>query len=215
MQTLLYCFISIALGACQNRTALTEIPNTKNEIPMNEMNPHSEVAIFAGGCFWCTEAIFTSLKGVESVWPGYIGGHKENPTYKEVCTGETGHAEAIEVVYDPSQVSYNELLEIFFATHDPTTLNRQGADVGTQYRSEIFYTNEVQKEDAQEYLDILINENVYGKPVVTRISPASKFYKAEDYHKNYFAKNGNEQYCQMVVSPKVAKFKKDYATKLK
>ncbi len=215
MNTFLYCFISIALVACQSKTALTEIPNTKKDISMNEPNPNSEVAIFAGGCFWCTEAIFTSLKGVERVLPGYIGGQKENPTYKEVCTGETGHAEAIEVIYNPSEVSYNELLEIFFATHDPTTLNRQGADVGTQYRSEIFYTNDIQKEDAQEYLDILINENVYGKPVVTKISPATKFYVAEDYHKNYFEKNGNEQYCKMVVSPKVAKFKKDYASKLK
>lgn len=173
-------------------------------------------AIVAGGCFWCTEAVFKSLKGVEEALPGYIGGKNENPTYEQVCTGETGHAEAIEITYNENEVSYTELLEIFFATHNPTTLNRQGEDVGTQYRSEIFYLDEAQKQAAEEYIGILRDEKVFDQPIVTRVTPASTFYVAEDYHKNYFERKGTENpYCQMVVKPKVEKFKKNYAAKLK
>lgn len=173
-------------------------------------------AILAGGCFWCTEAVFKSLKGVIEALPGYIGGKNENPTYEEVCTGETGHAEAVEIEYNEHEVSYTELLEIFFATHNPTTLNRQGEDIGTQYRSEIFYCDETQKQAAEEYIGILRDEKVFDQPIVTQLSPASTFYVAEDYHKNYFDRKGTENpYCQMVVKPKVEKFKKNYASKLK
>jgi len=173
-------------------------------------------AILAGGCFWCTEAVFKNLKGVMDAVPGYIGGKVDNPTYEQVCSGETGHAEAIAITYNEQEVSYNELLEIFFATHNPTTLNRQGEDVGTQYRSEIFYTDDAQKQAAVEYMGILSDEKVFADPIVTKISAASTFYEAEDYHKNYFERKGGENpYCQMVVKPKVEKFKKQYASKLK
>ncbi|MDM1401217.1 peptide-methionine (S)-S-oxide reductase MsrA [Myroides odoratimimus] len=179
-------------------------------------NNKLETAIFGAGCFWCIEAIYKSLKGVEEVLPGYIGGKKENPTYEEVCTGETGHAEVVKLVYNPATINYNELLEVFFTSHNPTTLNRQGEDVGTQYRSEIFYTTEAQKAAAKEYLDILSSEKVYDDPIVTKISEATKFYVAEDYHKNYFEKSGDKNpYCQLVVKPKLDKFKAKYNTKLK
>lgn len=179
-------------------------------------NNKLETAIFGAGCFWCIEAIYKSLKGVEEVLPGYIGGKKENPTYEEVCTGETGHAEVVKLVYNPAAINYNELLEVFFTSHNPTTLNRQGEDVGTQYRSEIFYTTEAQKAVAKEYLDILSSEKVYDDPIVTKISEATKFYVAEDYHKNYFEKSGDKNpYCQLVVKPKLDKFKAKYNTKLK
>ncbi|MDM1328678.1 peptide-methionine (S)-S-oxide reductase MsrA [Myroides odoratimimus] len=179
-------------------------------------NNKLETAIFGAGCFWCIEAIYKSLKGVEEVLPGYIGGKKENPTYEEVCTGETGHAEVVKLVYNPTAINYNELLEVFFTSHNPTTLNRQGEDVGTQYRSEIFYTTEAQKAAAKEYLDILNSEKVYDDPIVTKISEATKFYVAEDYHKNYFEKSGDKNpYCQLVVKPKLDKFKAKYNTKLK
>lgn len=175
-----------------------------------------KTAIFGGGCFWCTEAIFSSLNGVTEVLPGYIGGAKANPTYEEVCTGETGHAEAIKITYEPTLINYNQLLEIFFSSHNPTTLNRQGEDVGTQYRSEIFFTDESQKELAKEYINILSEEKVFVDPIVTKLSPAAMFYVAEDYHKNYFEKNGDKNpYCQMVVKPKVDKFKTKYGSKLK
>ncbi|WP_158963298.1 peptide-methionine (S)-S-oxide reductase MsrA [Myroides fluvii] len=173
-------------------------------------------AIVAGGCFWCTEAVFKHLKGVIEAVPGYIGGKQANPTYEEVCTGETGHAEAIEIVYDEREIRYTQLLEIFFATHNPTTLNRQGEDRGTQYRSEIFYFDEEQKQTALEYIGILTDEKVFDQPIVTQLSPATTFYVAEDYHKNYFERKGTENpYCQMVVKPKVDKFKMQYASKLK
>ncbi|WP_121965775.1 peptide-methionine (S)-S-oxide reductase MsrA [Myroides sp. N17-2] len=179
-------------------------------------NRKLHTAVFGAGCFWCVEAMFSSLKGVEEVLPGYMGGAKENPTYEEVCTGETGHAEVIKVTYDPAVINYNMLLEIFFTSHNPTTLNRQGEDVGTQYRSEIFYTDEVQKGIAKEYLEILINEKVYEDPIVTKLSSATKFYVAEDYHKNYFEKSGDKNpYCQLVVRPKLDKFRTKYSTKLK
>jgi peptide-methionine (S)-S-oxide reductase len=175
----------------------------------------TETATFGGGCFWCTEAIFKSLKGVETVESGYSGGHTKNPTYKEVCTGETGHAEVIQITFDPKIISFDEILEVFFETHDPTSLNRQGADSGTQYRSAIFYHSPEQKEKAEAYKARLNKENVFNKPIVTEIKAFDKFYKAENYHQNYFANNRSQGYCQFVIVPKIEKFKKIFKNKLK
>ena len=173
-----------------------------------------EIAIFGSGCFWCSEAIFQRLKGVKSVTSGYSGGADANPTYDEVCSGTTGHAEVIKVEYNPEEVSFKELLEVFWKTHDPTTLNRQGNDVGTQYRSVIFYLNDNQKELALKYKARLEKEGVWADPIVTEISEAQEFYPAEDYHDDYFNKNGSQPYCSFVVAPKVSKFKKVFADKL-
>ena len=178
-------------------------------------NKNMEIATFAGGCFWCTEAVFLELKGVEKVVSGYIGGKTLNPTYKDICTGETGHAEAIQITYNPNEVAYEDLLEVFFGTHDPTTLNRQGADVGTQYRSEIFYHSEDQKAKAEKYIQLIQSENLYDKPIVTKISSATTFYPAEDYHQNYYNQNAEQGYCQMVIAPKLKKLHKYYRSKLK
>ncbi len=175
----------------------------------------TETATFGGGCFWCTEAIFRSLKGVETVESGYSGGKLKNPTYKEVCTGETGHAEVIQVTFNPKVISFHELLEVFWETHDPTTLNRQGADSGTQYRSAIFYHSQEQKETAEKYKAELNKENVFNKPVVTEITVFDQFYKAENYHQNYFANNRSQGYCQFVIVPKIEKFRKVFKDKLK
>jgi len=174
-----------------------------------------ETATFAGGCFWCTEAIFLELDGVVSIKPGYTGGKRPNPTYEQVSSGATGHAEAVEIRFDPSKVSYEELLQVFFATHDPTTLNRQGADVGTQYRSEIFYHSPEQKAAAENYIARLVEENTFGKPIVTALSPAQTFYVAEDYHQNYYNRNKDQSYCHFVITPKVEKVRKLYKDKLK
>ncbi len=174
-----------------------------------------ETAIFAGGCFWCTESIFKSLKGVEKVVPGYTGGKIKNPTYEQVCNGDTGHAEAVKITYDPGQISYEELLQVFFATHDPTTLNRQGNDVGTQYRSAIFYTTSKQKELAAAYIKFLNESNVFDDYIVTEVVPEAPFYEAEDYHKNYLENNPDNPYCQFVVLPKLEKFRKKFKSKLK
>lgn len=174
-----------------------------------------EVATFAGGCFWCTEAVFLEIKGVEKVVSGYIGGKTKNPTYKDICTGETGHAEAIQITYNPKEVAYEDLLEVFFGTHDPTTLNRQGADVGTQYRSEIFYHSEAQKIKAENYIELLVKEKLYDKSIVTKISSATQFYPAENYHQNYYNQNSSQGYCQMVIAPKLEKLHKYYKSKLK
>jgi peptide-methionine (S)-S-oxide reductase len=165
-------------------------------------------ATFAGGCFWCTEAVYAELKGVKSVTSGYIGGAVPNPTYKDVCTGQTGHAEAIEIEYDPAVVSFQQLLEVFFATHDPTTLNRQGADVGTQYRSGIYYHDDEQQRIAREVIGKLNQARVFPGPIVTEVTKASVFYPAEDYHQDYFAKNPYQPYCQAAAAPKVAKVRK-------
>jgi peptide-methionine (S)-S-oxide reductase len=175
----------------------------------------TETATLGGGCFWCTEAIFKSLKGVETVESGYSGGKIKNPTYKEVCTGETGHAEVIQITFNPKVISFDEILEVFFKTHDPTTFNRQGADVGTQYRSAIFYHSPEQKETAEKYKAELNKENVFGKPVVTEITAFDKFYKAENYHQDYFANNRTQGYCQFVIVPKIEKFRKIFKDKLK
>jgi peptide-methionine (S)-S-oxide reductase len=165
-------------------------------------------ATFAGGCFWCTEAVYAELKGVESVTSGYIGGKVPNPTYKDVCTGLTGHAEAIEIEYDPAVVPFEKLLEVFFATHDPTTLNRQGADAGTQYRSGVFYHDDEQKRITEQVITKLNAARVFPGPIVTEVTPASTFYPAEDYHQDYFAKNPFQPYCQAVAAPKVQKVRK-------
>ena len=173
-----------------------------------------ELATFGSGCFWCTEAVFQQLKGVTKVESGYSGGHIKNPAYREVCNGVTGHAEVIQVTYDPSIVSYDELLEVFWKTHDPTTLNRQGADEGTQYRSVVFYHNDEQKQKAEGYKKKLTDEHIWPGPIVTEISPFTVFYKAEDYHQNYYNQNPNQGYCSFVITPKVEKFRKVFKDKL-
>ena len=174
-----------------------------------------EIATLAGGCFWCLEAVYDRMKGVESVESGYIGGKHPNPTYEAVCTGRTGHAEAVQITFDPSVVSYRELLEVFFAIHDPTTLNRQGHDVGSQYRSAIFYHSPDQKAVAEDVIAAFTKEKVFDDPIVTEVVPAATFYVAEDYHQEYFARNPTQGYCVAVVNPKVAKFRKLFAEKLK
>ncbi len=170
--------------------------------------PKLAKATLAGGCFWCTEAVYAEIKGVKSVTSGYIGGVVPNPTYKDVCTGQTGHAEAIEIEYDPAVVPFEKLLEVFFATHDPTTLNRQGADVGTQYRSGIYYHDDEQKRIAQEVIGKLNQARVFPGPIVTEVTKATIFYPAEDYHQDYFAKNPYQPYCQAAAAPKVEKVRK-------
>jgi len=170
---------------------------------------------FGAGCFWCTEAVFLNVKGVSKVVSGYSGGNVKNPSYREVCTGTTGHAEVTQITYDPKVVSFEDLLEVFWNTHDPTTLNRQGADEGTQYRSAVFYNDEEQKKIAEQYKKQLEASQVYKNPIVTEISPLVNFYPAEDYHQNYFELNPNQGYCQYVIRPKVDKFKKQFASKLK
>lgn len=172
-------------------------------------------ATFAGGCFWCTEAIFTELEGVYKVTSGYTGGSVENPTYKQVCSGDTGHAEGVEILYNPEEITFEELLEIHFKTHDPTTLNRQGADTGTQYRSAVFYHDEQQKEATESIIKALTEENVYPDPIVTEVTPAVVFYSAEEYHQDYYANNTQAGYCQMVITPKVEKFRKVFAEKIR
>ncbi|TXC77079.1 peptide-methionine (S)-S-oxide reductase MsrA [Luteibaculum oceani] len=174
-----------------------------------------EKATFGGGCFWCTEAIFKDLEGVLYVEPGYAGGTIKNPGYKEVCTGRTGHAEVIRIHFDAAVVSYAKLLEVFFRTHDPTTLNRQGNDVGTQYRSAVFYHNDFQKNCAETIIERLTAEGAYPNPIVTEITEVNNYYPAEDYHKNYFERNQDQPYCAMVVKPKVEKFKKVFSEVLK
>lgn len=176
---------------------------------------HTEIATFGAGCFWCVEAQFQQLDGVEKVESGFSGGTVDNPTYKQVCTGTTGHAEVCNIYYDPSKVSYDELLAAFWTAHDPTQLNRQGNDVGTQYRSVIFYHNDEQKQKAEDYKRKLNEEHAFNGPVVTEISPYTKFYKAEDYHQNYYNENGSQPYCVFVVKPKLDKFKKVFKDKLK
>jgi peptide-methionine (S)-S-oxide reductase len=180
-----------------------------------ETNQQSDVATLAGGCFWCLEAVFDDLRGVLAVESGYSGGETPNPTYKQVCTGTTGHAEVVQVTFDPQVVSFRELLEVFFTIHDPTTLNRQGADVGTQYRSAIFYNSPEQKEVAQQTIDELNEQQIWDAPIVTQLEPLEAYYKAEDYHQEYFANNASQPYCRAVVAPKVSKFRQKFLSKLK
>lgn len=197
----LFCFTSLALGA--------------QTIKPKNMNEELQVATLGSGCFWCTEAFFLKLNGVESVISGYSGGKVKNPTYREVCTGLTGHAEVIQVKFNPKIISYEEILEVFWNTHDPTTLNKQGADEGTQYRSAVFYHSEEQKKIAEQYKSQLDKSGVYKNRIVTEITPFTVFYPAEDYHQNYYALNPNQGYCQYVIRPKIEKFNKQYASKLK
>jgi peptide-methionine (S)-S-oxide reductase len=173
-----------------------------------------ELATFGSGCFWCTEAIFQRLDGVASVTPGYAGGEIKNPTYREVCSGRTGHAECVQISYDPSKVSFDTLLEVFWKTHDPTTPNRQGNDVGSQYRSVVFYHNEHQREKAESYKKQLDASGAWGAPIVTEIKPLDEFYEAENYHQNYYNEHGAEPYCSIVIAPKVKKFKEVFKDRL-
>lgn len=179
------------------------------------MNDRTEIAVFGGGCFWCTEAVFERLDGVISVLPGYAGGTLKNPTYRQVCSGKTGHAEVVRVEYDPARVPYRNLLTVFFATHDPTSLNRQGADVGTEYRSVVFYTTEDQKRQVHAYIEELNASDPDGKPIVTEVKPLDVFYPAEDYHREYFSNNSELPYCQFVIAPKLTKLHKNFSDLLK
>lgn len=185
--------------------------NTKQTMNLNAEN----TAVFAAGCFWCVEAPLLELDGVDTVISGYIGGHVENPTYAQVCTGSTGHAEAVKITYDPNKISFDQLLEVFFLIHDPTQLNRQGNDVGTQYRSAIFPVSEEQSQKAKYYIQKLNQEKVYPNPIVTTIEELDVFYNAENYHQNYYALNPNEMYCRLVIKPKMEKFTKVFADRLK
>ena len=179
------------------------------------MSKDKEVATLGGGCFWCLEAVFKDLKGVEKVESGYCGGMMPNPTYRQVCTETTGHAEVVKVTFDPQAISFKDLLEVFFTIHDPTTLNRQGADVGTQYRSAIFYHTPEQKTVAEQVIKDLNAAGIWDVPIVTEVTPFKAFYRAEDYHQEYYRNNPDQPYCQMVISPKVAKFRQKYLAKLK
>jgi peptide-methionine (S)-S-oxide reductase len=174
-----------------------------------------ETATLAAGCFWCVEAVFDDLKGVKDVISGYSGGHTDNPTYREVCNGDTGHAEVAQIKFDPKEVSFRDILHVFFAVHDPTTPDRQGNDIGSQYRSAIFYHTDEQKRIAEETIKEVESEAVYDDPIVTEVKPLEKFYPAEDYHQEYFANNPNQPYCTAVVAPKVAKFRKKFVDRLK
>ncbi len=207
-----YMFLSVLLLlSCGQQASRSRMAAPKENKIMMEDN----IAIFAGGCFWCTEGPFMLLEGVQSVTSGYIGGHTVNPTYKQVCTGETGHAEAIKIVYDTARVSYEELLEVFFTVHDPTQRNRQGNDIGTQYRSAIFPVNDEQRAKATHYISALTEAQVFDKPVVTTIEEADVFYPAEDYHQDYFNKNPEDAYCLFVAKPKLDKVRKLFADRLK
>ncbi len=197
----------MALSACPQFGIPME-NGTEKEGEYAAARKDTEVATFGGGCFWCTEAIFSGVKGVKSAVSGYAGGDVANPSYELVCTDTTGHAEVVQIEFDPSAVSYRELLEIFFSTHDPTTKDQQGADYGRQYRSIILYHSEEQKREARETLDRLTEEHVFDDPIVTEIVPFRSFYKAEEYHQKYFAKNPGKPYCRIVISPKLAKFRK-------
>jgi peptide-methionine (S)-S-oxide reductase len=188
---------------------------TGANVTSNAQGTSSEVAILAGGCFWCLEAVYDELAGVRGVKSGYIGGEVANPSYEQVCSGETGHAEAVRIEFDPDVISYADLLEVFFAIHDPTTLNRQGADVGTQYRSEIFATTPEQRRIAEETIAQLDAGGAFGRPIVTKVSDAGEFWPAESYHDDYFVKNPWSGYCQAVIGPKVAKFRKQFAGRVK
>ena len=179
------------------------------------MSQNKEIATLAGGCFWCLEAVFEQLRGVERVESGYSGGTAPSPTYQQVCSGATGHAEVVQVTFDPTVISYPEILDVFFAIHDPTTLNRQGADIGTQYRSAIYYHSPAQKDAAERRIKELNAEKIWDSPIVTEVTPAQAFFRAEDYHKGYFRQHPEQGYCQYVVSPKVAKFRKQFAGKLR
>lgn len=208
-----------ALFSCGAKSNSPKTNNMSNDTTINPAgiatDAHTAVATFANGCFWCTEAVFQQLEGVTKVTSGYSGGHVANPTYEQVCEKNTGHAEALQIVYDPTVITFDELLEVFWKTHDPTTLNRQGNDVGPQYRSVIFYHNNTQKEKAEAYKAGLDKSGAWPNPVVTAIEPFKNFYAAENYHQNYYKLNGKAPYCQYVIRPKLEKFEKVFKDKLK
>ncbi|AHY47562.1 msrA: peptide-methionine (S)-S-oxide reductase [Rubrobacter radiotolerans] len=181
----------------------------------NSASDKREVATLGGGCFWCVEAVFDGLRGVESVVSGYSGGHVENPTYRQVCTGTTGHIEVVQVTYDPEEISFRDVLDVFFSTHDPTTWDRQGADVGPQYRSAVLYHDEEQKRIAEETIKDLDSQGIFTDPIVTVVEPFERFYPAEEYHQDYFKNNPAQPYCQVIIAPKVAKFRKENLQRLK
>lgn len=213
IQLSLFLMLSVigTLPACSSPSTTTQIMDLTPQ-----SGQKTDTAILAAGCFWCIEAIFQELNGVISIASGYTGGAIKNPTYKEVCTGTTGHAEAARIIYDPSVITFDELLEVFWQTHDPTTLNRQGADAGTQYRSAIYYLNEQQKQTAEKYKAELDKSGAFDNPIVTEITEFDTvFYVAEEYHQNYYSQNGSQGYCTMVIRPKVEKFRKVFKDKLK
>lgn len=218
IKTLFISVISFfGLSSCAQKDGSTYPKNDNSNMDntTSSATTNLDTATFGTGCFWCTEAIFQQLEGVEKVTSGYSGGTLTNPTYEQVSSGNTGYAECLNIIYDPAKISFDELLEIFWQTHDPTTLNRQGADVGTQYRSVIFYHNVTQKEKAEKYKAELDKSGAFDNPIVTALEPAGKFYPAEDYHQNYYKNNPNQGYCQIVIRPKVEKFKKVFKEKLK
>lgn len=204
---ILFPFITPFCNNQQNQTLFV----TDNKIQMYSL----ESIYLGGGCFWCIEAVFQRLNGVVSVESGYAGGHTKNPSYKEVCSGSTGHAEVVKVVYDPKKITLSEILEVFFSVHDPTTLNRQGNDVGTQYRSAIYFVNEHQKEIILSFMDMLKKEKIFDKPLTTEVKPINIFYKAENYHQNYYNNNPDQPYCRYVIFPKIEKFEKKFSEKNK
>ena len=212
----LVTLISCAQKSPSTATTSININNNTMETKDPSISANMQTATFANGCFWCTEAIFEELDGVTSATSGYSGGMTKNPTYKDIGTGETGHAECLQIVYDPAKITFDELLEVFWETHDPTTLNRQGADVGTQYRSAIFYHNAEQKEKAEKYKVELDKSGAFSRPIVTEITAYSEFYPAEDYHQQYYENNNNKNpYCRVVIQPKLEKFRKVFKDKLK
>jgi peptide-methionine (S)-S-oxide reductase len=215
MSKILFAIFMVSFAAgCS--TAETQSSNFTASMLSMTSKEKLDTASFGTGCFWCTEAIFEELNGVLSVESGYAGGHTKNPTYEEICSGETGHAECVKIIYESDKLTYDELLEVFFQVHDPTSLNRQGADEGTQYRSVIFYHNEEQKRKAEYYKNELNKSEAYSKPIVTEITPATTFYPAEAYHQEYYQNNKNTNpYCAMVIRPKLEKFQKVFAKKLK
>ncbi|MBN8696025.1 MAG: peptide-methionine (S)-S-oxide reductase MsrA [Bacteroidetes bacterium] len=216
MKTATYFYLGIILSAIVNCVPSNSSDNPINNFSKNNMNANiTDTATFGAGCFWCVEAQFQLLEGVISVRSGFMGGHIKNPAYKEVCMGTTGHAEVCQISFDSSKISYDELLAAFWQSHDPTQLNRQGNDVGTQYRSVIFYHNDEQKKLAEKYKLELNNSGAWAQPIVTEISPASVFYMADDYHQNYFNLNGDQPYCSYIIQPKVEKFRKVFKEKLK
>lgn len=204
--------LQITIVSCKKGMEELQTNKSKN-IMINDTL--KELATFGSGCFWCSEAIFNELEGVYSVLPGYSGGKTENPSYEQVCTGTTGHAEVIQITFNPQLISYDELLEVFFKTHDPTSLNRQGNDIGTQYRSVIFYHNDEQKKLAENYISLIEKEKIFDNPIVTEVTKYERFYVAEEYHHNYFKRNPNQGYCSFVINPKYEKFKEVFKDKLK
>lgn len=218
MKQIIRILMLLALGHISNAQVIKNKVKQMNQEKISETNitePTYTIATLAAGCFWCVEAVFQQLKGVEKVESGYMGGNIKNPSYKDVCTGQTGHAEVIQITYNPQKISFEELLEVFWKTHDPTTLNRQGNDIGTQYRSAVFFHDDMQKRIAESLKRNLNESGSFNAPIVTTFEPASVFYKAENYHQDYFNLNGSNPYCQMVVKPKVEKFQKVFKDKIK